>query len=144
MTGFDAMNRAFLRHGARPFASRAAYKRATAAEFRRAGVVPVKAQYDTAGNCTVCGEAGRCPGWHGSYEAGQFSCVCCAELTRRKSGLCAKCMAKVENLLVSLNAEGLVIPSKEDWEKVIATHEQQGEGAPEECPQPKPRKRGEG
>lgn len=31
------------------------------------GVEPVRAEYDAAGNCTVCGEAGRCPGWHDGF-----------------------------------------------------------------------------
>jgi hypothetical protein len=68
MTGFDAMDRAFLRHGSKPFPSRRAHNAATRAEFRRAGIVPVRAEYDTGGNCLVCGESGRCSGWHGSYE----------------------------------------------------------------------------
>lgn len=34
----------------------------------RHGLQPIRAQYDTAGNCTICGEAGRCPGWHVSAD----------------------------------------------------------------------------
>jgi hypothetical protein len=29
-----------------------------------AGGKPVRAEYDAQGNCLVCGESGRCPGWH--------------------------------------------------------------------------------
>jgi len=28
------------------------------------GYQPVRAIYDAGGNCVICGEAGRCPGWH--------------------------------------------------------------------------------
>jgi hypothetical protein len=34
----------------------------------KAGYNPVKASYDKAGNCKICGEAGRCPGWHTLQE----------------------------------------------------------------------------
>jgi hypothetical protein len=34
-----------------------------------AGVQPIKAEFDCAGNCTTCGEAGRCPGWHAPRDA---------------------------------------------------------------------------
>jgi hypothetical protein len=33
-------------------------------ELIKAGKYPVKAISDYAGNCLICGEAGRCPGWH--------------------------------------------------------------------------------
>jgi hypothetical protein len=33
-----------------------------------AGRVPIMASYDAAGNCTLCGEAGRCSGWHWKGE----------------------------------------------------------------------------
>ena len=32
------------------------------------GKTPIKATYDDDGNCMVCGEAGRCPGWHTASE----------------------------------------------------------------------------
>lgn len=32
------------------------------------GLEPIKAEYDTAGNCRTCGEAGRCPGYHTQGE----------------------------------------------------------------------------
>lgn len=35
----------------------------------RAGLVPVRAIEDASGNCTTCGEAGRCPGWHAQEVA---------------------------------------------------------------------------
>jgi hypothetical protein len=34
------------------------------AELRRRGIPHSPAQYDSAGNCLTCGEAGRCPGVH--------------------------------------------------------------------------------
>ena len=30
----------------------------------RAGYYPVKPRYDDNGDCLICGECGRCPGWH--------------------------------------------------------------------------------
>jgi hypothetical protein len=50
------------------FKSRAAFEEAKRAEIVANGIKPVRATYDTAGNCTICGEAGRCPGWHASKE----------------------------------------------------------------------------
>lgn len=38
-------------------------------QLREAGKKTHIARYDAAGNCTSCGESGRCPGWH--YE-GEF------------------------------------------------------------------------
>lgn len=49
------------RHG---FSSRRAFEDYVKREIKRAGEIPAKAQYDSAGNCTTCGEAGRCPGYH--------------------------------------------------------------------------------
>ena len=46
----------------------AQYKARVRRELIRAGKKPVKAVYDEAGNCTTCGEAGRCPGWHAEGE----------------------------------------------------------------------------
>ena len=37
-------------------------------EILRSGCIPVKAIQDEAGNCIICGECGRCPGWHTSGE----------------------------------------------------------------------------
>jgi len=36
----------------------------------RAGHKPIRATYDAAGNCRICGECGRCPGWHYPGEPG--------------------------------------------------------------------------
>ena len=47
-----------------PHRTRRQYERQVYATFRRAGVSPIKAVMDEAGNCVACGEAGRCPGWH--------------------------------------------------------------------------------
>jgi hypothetical protein len=41
-------------------AFKAQMKREIAAE----GLTPIRAVFDAAGNCTVCGDSGRCPGWH--------------------------------------------------------------------------------
>jgi hypothetical protein len=35
----------------------------------KSGKIPVKAIYDKAGNCIICGECGRCPGWHTVEDA---------------------------------------------------------------------------
>ena len=35
----------------------------------RQGYIPIPARWDEAGNCTVCGESGRCPGWHRGEQA---------------------------------------------------------------------------
>jgi hypothetical protein len=48
----------------RLFPSRAAYYARNYRALRRIGLDPIRATWDEAGNCTVCGEAGRCPGWH--------------------------------------------------------------------------------
>jgi hypothetical protein len=48
----------------RTFPSRAAFERHVYRVLKQSGQVPIRAKYDDAGNCTVCGEAGRCPGWH--------------------------------------------------------------------------------
>lgn len=39
----------------------------------RAGHKPIRAVEDAAGNCRICGEAGRCPGWHYPGEPGTVS-----------------------------------------------------------------------
>ena len=33
---------------------------------------PIRAEYDAAGNCIYCGEAGRCPGYHAVKSIGGF------------------------------------------------------------------------
>jgi hypothetical protein len=48
--------------------------RAGFAKFYRAGLIhagfdPFPATYDEDGNCYLCGECGRCPGWHYAEEA---------------------------------------------------------------------------
>ncbi len=47
-----------------PFNSWRAYGDAFRRELRRMGYKTARASYDEAGNCTICGEAGRCPGHH--------------------------------------------------------------------------------
>lgn len=52
-----------------PFESRKAFERAVKRHvYRKTGEEPRKAIYDDAGNCIVCGECGRCPGWHTLQE----------------------------------------------------------------------------
>jgi hypothetical protein len=46
-----------------PVSRRAVEDRARRLCQSRAGVA-VRATYDSAGNCQICGEAGRCLGWH--------------------------------------------------------------------------------
>jgi len=46
-----------------------AYRLAVRASFRRSGALALPADYDAAGYCLLCGEAGRCPGWHTVDEA---------------------------------------------------------------------------
>jgi hypothetical protein len=38
------------------------------------GHYPVQAIYDISGNCVICGEAGRCPGWHTKEEIKPVPC----------------------------------------------------------------------
>lgn len=52
----------FAKHGT--YHRRAAYVRAFKRELQRLGYAVDMSQYDEAGNCTRCGEAGRCPGCH--------------------------------------------------------------------------------
>ena len=44
--------------------SHASYLKATHKALSRKGYALQSAEYDAGGNCTECGEAGRCPGWH--------------------------------------------------------------------------------
>ncbi len=46
------------------FNSQREYQLAVRALIIHRGEKPIKASYNKAGNCTICGEAGRCPGWH--------------------------------------------------------------------------------
>lgn len=52
------------------YPTRAAWHAATRAKILRAGRAPIPAEIDPAGNCRICGEAGRCPGWHYHGEPG--------------------------------------------------------------------------
>jgi hypothetical protein len=52
----------------KPTRSRGEYTRRVHRAIREAGHKPVRAEYDAAGNCIYCGEAGRCPGWHTAVE----------------------------------------------------------------------------
>jgi len=45
------------------------YKRAQRDRIRKSGETPIKAFYDEGGNCKICGECGRCPGWHTPEES---------------------------------------------------------------------------
>ena len=54
----------------RTYASRAGFRSAVRRWIvRKTGRQPVAATEDAAGNCLVCGESGRCPGWHTAEEA---------------------------------------------------------------------------
>lgn len=46
------------------FQSRTSYANRNKRAIEKAGYTPVKPHYDKAGNCVICGEAGRCPSWH--------------------------------------------------------------------------------
>ncbi|MCU0601603.1 MAG: hypothetical protein MUC33_02920 [Desulfobacterales bacterium] len=56
--------------------SRDEFQRRVHRAIREAGHKPVRAQYNQAGNCTICGEAGRCPGWHLSTETEHAAATC--------------------------------------------------------------------
>ena len=64
MKGFEIAESVFKRHGT--FKSHAAMQRAIQAYIIKHMALRdyVRATYDKAGNCTRCGECGRCPGWH--------------------------------------------------------------------------------
>ena len=64
-----ADDKAFDRHGKKPFPSRKAHTNAVRRELWSMGIIAVGAEYDEAGNCRYCGEAGRCPGVHAEAEA---------------------------------------------------------------------------
>ena len=77
ITGEEAAYKVSMRQWKRhskPFSSRKMFTDAVKSELIKArreckenGTTNI-AQYDVAGNCTVCGEAGRCPGWHTGEE----------------------------------------------------------------------------
>lgn len=73
ITGFEAadeVSRRRWRRFGRGFPTEESFRRAVRMELRNCtGVDPVRAVYDGAGNCVICGEAGRCPGWHHPDEA---------------------------------------------------------------------------
>lgn len=52
----------------KPNRTRAEFIKEVQAVFVRALVPNYAAEYDEAGNCTTCGEAGRCPGRHALTE----------------------------------------------------------------------------
>ncbi len=71
MTGTQAGDIVGARHWrryGRGFSGHSAFAAAVRRELKRAGEVPVRADIDEAGNCTTCGECGRCPGWHAESE----------------------------------------------------------------------------
>lgn len=51
------------------FPSREAFEDYVKAEIEKAGHTPIRPWYSETGDCQICGEAGRCPGWHTEYEA---------------------------------------------------------------------------
>lgn len=53
---------------ARTYPSESAYRRAVRRAIERTGHHAIRAHYDAAGNCIICGECGRCPGWHFQSE----------------------------------------------------------------------------
>jgi hypothetical protein len=50
------------------YKSRAQYEKAQRNAILKSGSVAYKAIYNKSGDCLICGEAGRCPGWHTSKE----------------------------------------------------------------------------
>ena len=60
-----------LKQHNRPFCSRSALERAVKREFAKQGITAIRAQYDSYGDCMVCGECGRCPGYHTPDEVAQ-------------------------------------------------------------------------
>lgn len=63
------------------YPSSKAHTAALSAELRRLGIPHSPAQYDKAGDCLTCGEAGRCPGVH-TFEEIQNAARVEAEATR--------------------------------------------------------------
>jgi hypothetical protein len=56
------------KHPIRGFRSGEDYSMAVRELLLRLGYTPVRASFDSAGNCEICGECGRCPGWHTQSE----------------------------------------------------------------------------
>jgi len=54
------------------FKSHRAHDQRNKKAIEAAGYRAVKARYDNAGNCTVCHEAGRCPGYHVYQETPSY------------------------------------------------------------------------
>lgn len=46
------------------FPSRLALEQRNKQAILNAGHIPIRAILDDSGDCVICGEAGRCPGWH--------------------------------------------------------------------------------
>ncbi len=55
-------------HPIKGFASCEAYSMAVRELLLRFGQTPIRSNFDSAGNCEICGECGRCPGWHTQAE----------------------------------------------------------------------------
>lgn len=51
------------------FTTQKAYYLRNRKALERAGQIAYKALFDEVGNCKICGECGRCPGWHTGEEA---------------------------------------------------------------------------
>ena len=65
----QASVKAFERNGCKTFESRRKYVNAVRRELKLMGYLRLfRAESDKAGNCTTCGEAGRCPGVHAEQE----------------------------------------------------------------------------
>lgn len=67
MTGIEAADQVPYKPGR----TRVEFMRAVRGVLRRKGISCVPAVVDKDGNCTVCGEAGRCPGVH-THEEYQY------------------------------------------------------------------------
>lgn len=68
MNGDQAGFMVMLRRKGKPYRRRSDFVRAVYRWLVSKGYVPVAGLRDEAGNCRICGEAGRCPGWHTSCE----------------------------------------------------------------------------
>ena len=52
----------------KPNRTRHQWNQAMKRKIIRHGFIPIQATYDKAGNCTICYEAGECPGYHIQLE----------------------------------------------------------------------------
>ena len=68
MTGTEARDKRASQCNESPWPSRESMICDVACMLRSYGETPVAAKFDGAGNCTICGEAGRCPGVHSKTE----------------------------------------------------------------------------